>query len=206
MTKQTIICGISGGIGSGKSYIAEQFHLLGAAVFDADRAGHRVLKRSDVKARLIDQWGREILDGDAEIDRSKVAALIFTQNIQGQKDRDFLQSLSHPFIKRELELFIARTESEIVIVDAALLLETGWQSVCSQIIFVDAVEDLRLQRCQQRGWSEDQFRAREATQWSIQRKRSQASFVIDNNGDSQRTVKEIEKVWQALSLLVGERV
>ena len=199
MIKQTVICGICGGIGSGKTYIAQQFQLFGAAVFNADHVGHRVLLHDDVKVCLVERWGNAILDEASEIDRSKVAALVFAQTTQAQRDREFLQAVTHPLIEQELEAFIANSDSEVVIIDAALLLETGWQSVCHQIIFVDALAHVRLNRCQQRGWAEDQFRSREAAQWSLEQKRSRADFVIDNNGDVKRTTEMIGKVWQALS-------
>ena len=199
MTKQTVICGICGGIGSGKTYIAQQFQLFGAAVFNADHVGHRVLLHDDVKACLVERWGNASLDEASEIDRSKVAALVFAQTTQAQRDREFLQAVTHPLIEQELEAFIANSDSEVVIIDAALLLETGWQSVCHQIIFVDALAHVRLNRCQQRGWAEGQFRSREAAQWSLEQKRSRADFVIDNNGDVKRTTEMIGKVWQALS-------
>ena len=199
MTKQTVICGICGGIGSGKTYIAQQFQLFGAAVFNADHVGHRVLLHDDVKACLVERWGNAILDEASEIDRSKVAALVFAQTTQAQRDIEFLQAVTHPLIEQELEAFIANSDSEVVIIDAALLLETGWQSVCHQIIFVDALAHVRLNRCQQRGWAEGQFRSREAAQWSLEQKRSRADFVIDNNGDVKRTTEMIGKVWQALS-------
>ena len=199
MIKQTVICGICGGIGSGKTYIAQQFQLFGAAVFNADHVGHRMLLHDDVKACLVKRWGKAVLDEASEIDRSKVAALVFAQTTQAQRDREFLQAVTHPLIEQELEAFIANSDSEVVIIDAALLLETGWQSVCHQIIFVDALAHVRLNRCQQRGWAEGQFRSREAAQWSLEQKRSRADFVIDNNGDVKRTTEMIGKVWQALS-------
>ena len=199
MIKQTVICGICGGIGSGKTYIAQQFQLFGAAVFNADHVGHRMLLHDNVKACLVKRWGKAVLDEASEIDRSKVAALVFAQTTQAQRDREFLQAVTHPLIEQELEAFIANSDSEVVIIDAALLLETGWQSVCHQIIFVDALAHVRLNRCQQRGWAEDQFRSREAAQWSLEQKRSRADFVIDNNGDVKRTTEMIGKVWQALS-------
>ncbi|MFL2865159.1 MAG: dephospho-CoA kinase [Pirellulaceae bacterium] len=145
MTKQTVICGICGGIASGKSYIAQQFQSFGAAVFNADQVGHRVLLQEDVKACLVEQWGNDVLDDSSEIDRSKVAALVFAQTIQAERDREFLQAVTHPLIEKELEAFIAESASNVVIVDAALLLETGWQSLCHQIIFVDASDEVRFE-------------------------------------------------------------
>lgn len=209
MTKQTVICGICGGIGSGKSYIAQQFQSFGASVFNADQVGHRLLLDDDVKACLVEQWGNDVLDDSSEIDRSKVAALVFAQTTQAERDREFLQAVTHPLIEEELEVFIAESAPNVVIVDAALLLETGWESLCHQIIFVDALDEVRWKRCQQRGWEEDEFHSREAAQWNLARKRSRADFIIDNNGDSQRTAEMIGNVWQALStfaLLASEEV
>jgi len=209
MTKQTVICGICGGIGSGKSYIAQQFQSFGASVFNADQVGHRLLLDDDVKACLVEQWGNDVLDDSSEIDRSKVAALVFAQTTQAERDREFLQAVTHPLIEEELEVFIAESAPNVVIVDAALLLETGWESLCHQIVFVDALDEVRWKRCQQRGWEEDEFHSREAAQWNLARKRSRADFIIDNNGDSQRTAEMIGNVWQALStfaLLASEEV
>ena len=110
MTKQTVICGICGGIGSGKSYIAQQFQSFGAAVFNADQVGHRVLLQEDVKACLVEQWGNDVLDDSSEIDRSKVAALVFAQTIQAERDREFLQAVTHPLIAEELEAFTMKSE------------------------------------------------------------------------------------------------
>ncbi len=200
--KQAVICGICGGIGSGKSFIADRFRALGAAVFDADLVGHQVLMRSDVKEELVARWGSQILNADSEIDRSKVAELVFAETQQGRLDREFLQSLSHPLIQQELARFIAQTEAEVVILDVALLFETGWHTICDQVVFVEATEAVRLRRCQERGWDAEQFRLREASQWSLEAKRDQSDFVIENNGDSQRTNSQLEAVWQHLSSLV----
>jgi len=200
MTKPALTCGICGGIGSGKSFIAGQFQSMGAAVFDADRAGHQVLFNEDVKAQLVERWGLGILNEQAEINRSGVAELVFADTPQGASDREFLQSLSHPLIERELNCFLASAESNIIIVDAALLFETGWQDLCTQIVYVYADEATRLKRCQLRGWDEDEFRSREAAQWSLERKRSHSDFVIENNGDTETTSRELQQVWQALSM------
>ena len=203
MAKPTLICGICGGIGSGKSFIARQFQSMGAAVFDADRAGHQVLLNEDVKGQLVERWGKGILNEQTEISRSRVAELVFADTPQGQTDREFLQSLSHPLIEQELELFLASAKSNIIIVDAALLFEAGWQDWCTQIVYVHADEATRLKRAQLRGWEEDEFRSREATQWSLERKRSHSDFVIENNGDTETTSRELQQVWQALSMLAA---
>ena len=73
-----------------------------------------------------------------------------------------------------------QSSEDVVVVDAALLFETGWNVVCDQVAFVDSNEELRLGHCQARGWSIDELRRREASQWSLERKRQQADFVIEN--------------------------
>ncbi len=205
-SQQSVLCGLCGGIGSGKSYIARQFQALGAAVFDADQAGHWVLREDDVKKELVSLWGTGILDEQGEVNRQAVAQIVFASDSQGEQAREQLQAISHPRIQQQLELVLTQSSEDVVVVDAALLFETGWNVVCDQVAFVDSNEELRLGRCQARGWSIDELRRREASQWSLERKRQQADFVIENHGDSEVTQRQVQSVWQSLSRLVREEV
>ena len=204
--KQTILCGICGGIGSGKSFIAARFQALGAVVFDADQAGHQVLLQPRVKSELVQKWGENILQSDGELDRSAIAALVFALTAQGTRDRQFLQSISHPLIELELKQLIQQTSAEIVILDAALLFETGWNRYCDRVIYVEADESLRQRRCEERGWSITDFKLRESSQLDLLEKRKQADFVIENQGDDDQTAGQVAMTWQTLSLMVREKV
>ena len=77
---------------------------------------------------------------------------------------------------------------------------------CDQVAFVDSTEEFRLVRCQDRGWGIEELQRREASQWSLERKRQQSDFVIENHGDLEVTQRQVQSLWQSLSGLVGEEV
>lgn len=86
----------------------------------------------------------------------------------------------------------------MAVIDAALLLETGWDQRCEKIVFVEAPREARLARAVARGWTEEDFTAREAAQESLDRKRARADVIIDNSGPPQRTQAQVEQFWASL--------
>ena len=82
--------------------------------------------------------------------------------------------------------------------DAALLLEAGWDQWCEKTVFVEAPREARLARAMARGWKEEEFAAREAAQESLDRKRARADVIIDNSGSPQRTQAQVEQFWASL--------
>jgi dephospho-CoA kinase len=188
-----LILGLSGGIASGKSVVANVLRDLGAAVLDADKAGHAVLREPDVIAALRARWGDVILDQAGQISRRAVAKIVFAAG--NDAERKFLEQLTHPRIESSLkdELEAIRNSPDpppVVAIDAALLFEAGWDKLCDKILFVDAPRDLRLERAVSRGWSTEQFAAREAAQLPPEEKRSRSHIVIRNA----RTLENIREV------------
>jgi dephospho-CoA kinase len=182
----TIVVGILGGIGSGKSLVAEQLRQMGAEVFSADEAGHQALDDSSVMETLVGRWGDAILDSQGHLDRQAIAERVF-QGPEEDSEREFLEGLTHPWIAREMSLFVERLRQrgdlQLAVIDAALLVEAGWDKACDKLLFVAVDDETRWDRCRQRGWSRQQWEAREASQLSIDEKRARASLVIDNNSD-----------------------
>jgi dephospho-CoA kinase len=188
-----LILGLSGGIASGKSLVANILRDLGAVVLDADRAGHAVLREPDVIAALVARWGDGILDQQGQISRRAVAKIVFAAG--NDAERRFLEQLTHPRIEAQLkeELEAIRNSPDpppVVAIDAALLFEAGWDKLCDKILFVDAPRDLRLERAVARGWSAEQFAAREVAQLPPEEKRSRSHIVIRNA----RTLENIREV------------
>ena len=149
------VVGLVGGIGSGKSVVASMLAEMGGRVIDADAVGHATLKRPQVIATLIERFGRGILDDAGQVDRRRLAGIVF-------EDPEALAALNaamHPLMKEELAARIASLRSDPgfdgpVILDAAVLLETDWHEFCDAIVFVDAPRDQRLARvAASRGWS-----------------------------------------------------
>ncbi len=157
-----VVIGITGGIASGKSLVAEQLAELGAVVLDADRVGHAVLREPAVRAALCARWGPGILDGDGEICRRVVAEKVFAPPPDGPRELAFLERWTHPRIAarigKQLQELRQRGDLRAVVLDAPVLYKAGWDAWCDVIVFVEAAAAVRAARARQRGWSESQWR------------------------------------------------
>jgi dephospho-CoA kinase len=188
-----ITLGLVGGIASGKSVVAGCFRDLGAVVLDADQAGHAALREPDVIAALVARWGDRILDSGGQISRREVARIVFARG--DVQEREFLEGITHPRIQMRLQQELAKAQASVppprvVVLDAALLFEAGWDTLCDKILFVDAPRDVRLERAVARGWSAEQFAAREAAQMPVDEKRRRCDLIIRNV----RTLEDIRNV------------
>jgi dephospho-CoA kinase len=196
-----LILGLVGGIASGKSTVAECFRDLGAAVLDADKAGHEALREPDVVAQLRQRWGDRILESGGKVSRREVARIVFGQASEGEKD--FLEKIVHPRIERQLKQELARVQASaspprVVVIDAALLFEGGWDKLCDQVVFVDAPRDARLERAVARGWSAEQFAVREAAQMPLEEKRSRSHLLIRNVRTLENVRDVVRLTWNHL--------
>lgn len=196
------VLGILGGIASGKSLVSRELARLGAEVIDADRLGHEVLREPDVIAAAQSRWGDVVLGTDGELDRRQIAQIVFSQTPQGITERQFLEQLTHPRIAAKMRDQISQLATQgavdAVVLDAALLLEAGWDEYCDQILFVDAPLEIRQARAASRGWSPEDFAAREAAQRSLAEKRSRSTVVIDNSASPEKTIAQIQRFWNSL--------
>lgn len=203
------VIGLIGAIGSGKSRVAASFGARGALVVDADAVGHRLLEEPAVRDRVIARFGSGVVarsngptaDCEPRIDRKALAAVVFSDPAALEP----LESILHPLMRREFIRIIEQTSHEgrrpAVVLDAAVLLEAGWDDLCDRVYFVDASRETRLQRVQrQRGWSADDLDARERAQSSLDRKRRRADAVIANDSDSgsDGLERSVERIWSGL--------
>lgn len=182
------VIGVVGGIGSGKSAVAREVSALANVhLVDADRLGHDALLDEGVKVALRRQFGDGIFDATGEVQRSSLARCVFGDSESHRTARHALEQIVHPEIERRIAGEIARAEAAgqaAVLLDAAVLIEAGWRRLCDAVIFIDAPEDLRLKRVQQRsGWSLEELHRREASQLSLPEKRRQCDAVISNATD-----------------------
>lgn len=195
------IIGIVGGVAGGKSLAARQFASLGAGVLDADRAGHEALRLPRVEAAARKRWGAEIFGPDGHIDRAKLAGVVFAPGTKAEQERIFLEQLTHPeiagLLKRQAEAF--ETQGiQVAVLDAALLFEAGWNEFCNKIVFVEAPREQRRARALARGWTEQEFAAREGAQESLESKRARADAIVDNSGSPEETQSQVERLWKTL--------
>jgi dephospho-CoA kinase len=197
-----LVIGIVGGIASGKSLVSTTLAQLGAEVIDADRLGHEVLREPATLAASRNRWGDAVFALDGQLDRKQIAARVFGDSDEAREERTFLEQLTHPQIaakaREAISHFATRGDVDVVVLDAALLLEAGWYEYCDHILFVDAPREVRLARAKSRGWSEAEFAKREASQMRLEEKRSRADIVIDNSGSAQHTTDQLVAVRQSL--------
>jgi dephospho-CoA kinase len=196
LTKPPVL-GLIGGIGSGKSWVAEQLARRGARVISGDEAGHEALRQPAIRERIARRWGSQVLDERGEVDRRKLGAVVFADPGHRQE----LEALVFPWIERRLSDRIAAASAEpgvlLIVLDAAVLLEAGWDRLCDAIVYVHAPRPVRLGRvAQQRGWSAEEVEARERAQLPLTDKVTRADFVLENSGDRDQVARQVDQLVQ----------
>lgn len=193
------IIGLLGGIGSGKSAVAQQLREAGAVVLSGDALGHEALRQPELKARIVDRFGDGILDEAGEVQRRKLGGIVFAS----AQERAALEAIVHPWIKQRLREELAALRSDprvkLIVVDAAIMIEAGWDDVCDELVFVDVPRPLRLERiARQRGWSEQEVQAREQAQLPVTEKARRSHHILNNAGsldDLRLQVDALLKGW-----------
>lgn len=193
------VIGLVGGIGSGKSAVASWLAARrNVVIVNGDEAGHQVLKQREVKRRIRERFGDSVFDEQGEIIRSALARVVFGPTSGHRQARAELESIVHPEIRKvfhEAILAARSSRAEAVILDAAVLLESGWRDLCDTVVFVDAPRAVRLRRIvENRGWDEAQLQKREASQWPVESKRSAADELVDNSGSLAEAGRQLERV------------
>ena len=192
--------GLTGGLACGKSFVGEALAGMGCLLIQADELGHEVLlPGGEAYDGVLNQFGRDILAGDATIDRRALAARVFGNPEQLVR----LNALVHPaVIRREEERvaeFAAREPNGIAVVEAAILIETGSYKRFDKMILVTCDEDRQMERAMRReGAVEADVRARLSRQMPTAEKRKFADFVIDTSGDKEDTLRQTREVYQQL--------
>jgi dephospho-CoA kinase len=195
------IIGLLGGVASGKSLVAEQFRRLGAEVLDADRVGHEVLLRPEVRDAIRKHFGDKVFGANSEIDHKALGRIVFAPPPSGPRELVILEQLTHPEIRRRLRLKVDQLAADGVsaaVLDAPVMLKAGWDKFCDVVIYIDAPDEVRLRRALSRGWTREEFVNREAAQESLELKRRRADFVVDNSAAEEYTQQQIERIWRSL--------
>lgn len=200
-----ILIGVVGGIGSGKSMVSGCLRRNGAAILDADRAGHEALRDSAIEAAVRQRWGADVFARDGHIDRRKLAKIVFDVAPEGPEQLAYLEQITHPWIEHWLRSQLASLAEPggppAAVLDAPVMFKAGWDRLCDKILYVDASRNVRLDRVLARGWSEAEFDAREAMQESLDFKRNRSDAVIHNSSSPEDTFTQVEQYWRSLNLV-----
>lgn len=193
-----IVFGLTGGVASGKSFVARLLAERGAVVFDADRHAREVLDEPAVRSALVERWGPGIVGEGGELDRRAIAERVFGSDSEAVAERRFLEGQVHPRVRERLrsDLEAARRDgTSVAVLDIPLLLEAGWRDSCDVVVFVDTPQEARQSRAAERGWSDEELARREAAQMPIQEKRSRADFVVPG-GDESAARRAVGEAWE----------
>jgi dephospho-CoA kinase len=192
--------GLTGGIASGKSTIARIFASLGCVTVDADQIVARLYEPGEAgHEALVRTYGSGILLPDGTIDRRKLADIAFASDESAKA----LNALIHPIVVAEEGWLMAAEErdaagDEIVVVEAALLIEAGGKERYDRIVIVDVDPETQLARAVARGMRREEAARRIAHQLPRAERLRYADYVIDNSGDLQAAEAETTRVYQAL--------
>ena len=171
--------GLTGGIGSGKSTVARVFGVLGIPVFNADDESKRLLQEDEgAKSAVIAAFGGRIYPG-GELDRAALASVVFNDPEAMAK----LNAIAHPAVRKELGQWVDRQRSPYVLVEAALLVDTGWYRSMDHLMVVSAPEAERVKRVMARdGATEEQVMARMRNQVGEEQRMAVADSIVRNDG------------------------
>lgn len=192
------VIGIAGGVASGKSTVTKLLSDRGAAVLDADRAGHEVLRDQEVKQLILDRWGNLVFDSSGEVDRGALAQIVFAESPSGKKELADLETITHPRIKQRLVRVLSdlrQRNCRAAVLDAPVMFKAGWDEMCDFVVFVDTPRARRLTWATERGWTEAEFEARERSQVPLDQKRLRSNYFVENSGSVQQLSAQVNRFW-----------
>jgi dephospho-CoA kinase len=191
---------VTGGFGAGKSTVAGFFKRRGARVFDADKIAHEALMPgSPTYARIARVFGSGILRKNKEVDRNKLAKVVFESGALLKK----LNDIVHPYVVKRIKSGIKNVKrggpEAVIVLDVPLLIEAGLQGMVDKVIVVKAGLGQQVERCRRScNLSRDEVLARISSQMPVREKIRFADFVIDNTKSKERTRREVKKIWERI--------
>ena len=195
-----IVIGLTGGVGTGKSTVADIFKQLGAVVLDADAISHELMRKGTPVWRSVRRaFGREILSPSGQIDRKRLGVLVFSDPRKLAR----LCQIVHPAVRRrfrELTRIIGRKKGTGVVVwDIPLLIEAGPVYKVDALVVVSAPFRTAARRLRDRsGWSSTEVQKRQSFQMPLKKKEKLADFVVRNNGSLAATRRQVVHIWNQI--------
>ena len=188
--------GLTGGIGAGKSTVADLFSKKGAVIIRADELARQVIEHdSPGFQKVVALFGPEIVDQDQNINRTKLAQIVFSDD-QALKD---LENIIHPLVRDKTnEIMDKQTPETIIVNEVPLLLEKQMQSIYDFLVIVISSEKNRLARLADNGINQEQAKSRMAKQVDDEARKAAADFLIVNDGSIEQLEADVQKIWQTL--------
>jgi dephospho-CoA kinase len=195
-----LLVGLTGGIASGKSTVSRQLAALGCRVIDADALAREVVEPGrPAWARIVEEFGREVLRPDGQLDRKRLGGLVFADPAR----RRALEAVTHPAILARRQEILAAWTAEgfdgVVVQDTPLLFEVGAAAHMDRVVVVHADRATQIRRlCDRDGLDRAEAERRVASQMPLDAKARLAHYVIDNAGTPPETEAQVRAVHAAL--------
>jgi len=200
-----LLVGLTGGIGAGKSTVADLLTRRGAVVVDADEVARAVVEPGQpAYDAIVERFGPDVVAGNGTIDRAALAAVAFAD----EESRRDLEGITHPAINTEFTRRVAECPPDkVVVLDVPLLVESAKarERPYEAVIVVEAPRDLRLDRLEARGVPRADAERRMRAQATDDDRRAVATFVIDNSGDRADLARQIDEAWAELERMHREK-
>ena len=200
-----LLVGLTGGIASGKSTVAQMLVARGAVLIDADEIARAVVEPgTPAWSKIVEHFGPDVLFADKRVDRARLGEIVFNDRAK----LALLNEITHPEVMRRIadRLEELKESDHIVVVDVPLLAEVGATSMFDLVVVVTASEDAQVERMRRtRGMDENAARARIAAQLSSTEKSAIADVLIDNDGTPDELATEVERLWELLQAKRGGR-
>ncbi|MDE5714707.1 MAG: dephospho-CoA kinase [Anaeroplasmataceae bacterium] len=189
---EKLIIGITGGIACGKSNVTYVLQSLGYEIIDADIISKQLTQKDKtIYNNIVKIFGKEYIEDNGELNREKLAELIF----HNPKQRELLNSISHPAIIEEIKKRIETSKNEIIFLDIPLLFETNLMYLCNKIICVYLDRKLQIQRLIKRDGISYQYAEEKIdAQLSLEKKKELSDYVIDTCGNFEETKQKVIKL------------
>ena len=188
----SLVIGVTGGIGSGKTTATDRFQQLGITVVDADQAARVVVEPGQpALSAIAAHFGTGILQADGSLDRAALRRLVFSD----PKHRQRLEQLTHPPINEEIQRQLGDSTSAYTVLSSPLLLETSQGKLCDEVILIDAPESAQLARAMARDHNDKaQIQRIMAAQMPRRDRQARADHLVDNSGSIEQLHLAIDKL------------
>ena len=195
-----MIIGLTGGIASGKSTVATTLKSWGAYVIDADKLGHRAyVKGTDAFHKVVAQFGEDVVGADGEVDRRALGAKVFGEGGSLKQLTDIVWPAIYDMAAAEIKQSLDSNPNAVVVLEAAVLIEAGWQSLVDEIWVTTVDPSTAIERASARdGVDADAVQARIDAQLSNAERTAEAAVVIDNSADEPQLLAQLENHWKNL--------
>lgn len=191
MGEKKKIIGLTGTFSSGKTTLAAILSGKGAKVIDADDIAHWLIDNDkSIKSALVKKFGESILERES-INRVKLREIIFSKD----KNIKWLNKITHPLIITEIENAIKSAVNAVIVVDAPLLIETGFDKNMDMVVVIHSDSAKQIERAAKRGFTEKEAVRIINSQLTASEKIKKADFVIENNGTKGKIKKGAEELW-----------